>query len=223
MLSVSSDWTKSYPGAHVGILLMDEVANPDHHPELARRKAELEADLRALFKDQQDLKAIEPIRSYQQFYKRFKKTYHVMHQLQSVVFKGKPIQSVTALVEAMFMAELRNMLLTAGHDMAYVREPLRLDVAKGEESFTRINGEVQVLKPGDMYITDAEGIISSVLCGPDKRTMIRSSTRTVLFAVYAVAGVGRRALHQHLEGIEANVRIVTPNARTQRMEIFGES
>lgn len=221
MLSVSKEWKSAYPGAHVGILLMEDVSNPQHHPELDRQKAELEADLRALFKDPSELKSAEPINSYQNFYKRFKKTYHVLHQVQSIVFKGKSIPRVAGLVEAMFMAELRNMLLTAGHDMDYVQEPLRLDVATGSEQFLRMNGEEQILKAGDMYIADAEGIISSVLYGPDSRTRIRPSTQTALFAVYAVPGVGEQALRQHLQGIEANVKLVCPQGKTKQLQIYG--
>jgi DNA/RNA-binding domain of Phe-tRNA-synthetase-like protein len=138
-----------------------------------------------------------------------------------VVFKGKSIPRVAGLVEAMFMAELRNMLLTAGHDMAYVQEPLRLEVATGNEQFLRMNGEQQILKRGDMYIADAEGIISSVLYGPDKRTRIRSSTRAALFAVYAVPGVGEQALLQHLRGIESNVKLVSPEGKTKHLEVYG--
>lgn len=221
MLSVSDEWKSTYPGAHVGILLMGQVSNPEHHPELDRQKEELEADLRALFKETAELKNAEPIKSYQNYYKRFKKTYHVLHQVQSIVFKGKSIPRVAGLVEAMFMAELRNMLLTAGHDMDLVQEPLGLEVATGDEKFVRMNGEEQTLKAGDMYIRDKEGIISSVLCGPDKRTRIRSSTRTVLFAVYAVPGIGKQALLQHLQGIEESVKLIAPEASTGHIEIYG--
>jgi hypothetical protein len=36
---------------------------------------------------------------------------------------------VAALVEAMFMAELENQLLTAGHDLAEVQGTIRLGIA----------------------------------------------------------------------------------------------
>lgn len=221
MLVVSDDWTKTYPTGHVGLLVMSSVSNPEHSPELDREKRELETDLQTLFKDPAELKSMEPIRSYQDFFKRFKKTYHVLQQVQSVAFKGKSIPKVAALVEAMFMAELRNMLLTAGHDMDVVEQPLGLGVASGEEKFIRMNGEEQVLKPGDMFISDAQGIISSVIYGPDKRTMIRPSTRKVLFTVYSVPGVSEQATLQHLEGIAANVKLFAPDAVVERLEICG--
>ncbi len=59
-----------------------------------------------------------PLPAYASYYRAFDKTYHVLGQLKSVAVKGKAIPSVAALVEAMFIAELHNGLLTAGHDLA---------------------------------------------------------------------------------------------------------
>ena len=163
--------------------------NPERHPALDGRKAELESQLRARFRDRAELKALDPIPAYTAYYKRFKKTYHVLLQLESVVLKGKPIPRVAALVEAMFMAELKNLMLTAGHDLDAIVTPLRIDVADGSERYVRMNGEEQVLKAGDMYIADAEGIVSCIIYGPDNRTRIRPETERVVFTVYAPPGI----------------------------------
>lgn len=221
MLTISDEWKNLYPEAHVGILVMNGVSNPASHPDLDREKKQLEDDLRSLFKDEAQLKAQQTVKAYQSYYKRFKKTYHVLQQLQSVCFKGKSIPTVAALVEAMFMAELRNMLLTAGHDFEIAEPPLTLDVSRGDEVFVKMNGKEQVLKTGDMFIADRKGIISSVIYGPDRRTRIQPSTRKVCFSVYGVPGVGERAASQHLKGIEAHVRLFSPNAEVELMKVYG--
>jgi DNA/RNA-binding domain of Phe-tRNA-synthetase-like protein len=221
MLRVSDDWKRAYPGAHAGILAMRNVINPPRHPKLDQQKEELETDLRTLFKEPDSLKSLGPIKAYQAYFKRFKKTYHVFQQLESVIFKGKPIPQVAALVEAMFMEELRNMLLTAGHDLDAVQMPLKLDTAKGNEKYTRMNGQEKVLKAGDMMIEDSVAVISSVIYGPDRRTMITPSTRGVLFTVYAVPGIGAQPVRQHLEGIQANIRLVSPDADVEVLEVYG--
>jgi len=217
---VSDEWKKAFPGAVVGILAMRGVSNPEHHPALDREKKQLEEDLRTLFKDPSELRTLNPVRAYQAFYKQFKKTYHVQQQLESVIFKGKPIPHVAALVEAMFMEELRNMLLTAGHDLDAVEQPLRLDVSTGTETYVRINGQEQELKAGDMIISDATAIISSVIYGPDKRTRIVPQTRNALFTTYGVPGIGETPVKQHLEGIAANIRLVSPNSSVEILEIY---
>lgn len=222
MLEISDTWRAAYPDAAVGILVMQEVRNPDHHEALNQRKAELEQELRSRFAgaDRPSLKALPTAEAYSNYYKRFKKTYHVLLQLESVALKGKSIPRVATLVEAMFMAELKNQLLTAGHDLASVQEPVRIDVAHGDERYIRINGQEQVLKAGDMYIADAEGVLSSIIYGPDRRTRIRSDTRKALFTVYAPAGIPVEQVRQHLQDIQSYVQVVAQEAQTQLLNVY---
>jgi DNA/RNA-binding domain of Phe-tRNA-synthetase-like protein len=222
MFTVSEAWKTAYPGAVVGILTMRDVVNPDHHPALDARKAELESQLRSRFagQDKAALKALPTIQAYTAYYKRFKKTYHLLLQLESVAVKGKPIPRVAGLVEAMFMAELNDLLLTAGHDLEAIQMPLKLDVSDGSERFTRIDGQEQALKPGDMFIADAQAVISSIIYGTDQRTRITSETRQVFFSTYAPAGIGEQAVRRHLENIQANVKIIAPEAEVMSLEVF---
>ena len=105
------------------------------------------------------------------------------------MFKGKSIPSVAALVEAMFMAEIKNMLLTAGHDLDSLQLPIRLDVTRGDEVYTLMRGQPQQVKPGDMIISDGQGIMSNIIYGPDQRTQIQPGTRNVIYTTYAPAGI----------------------------------
>jgi DNA/RNA-binding domain of Phe-tRNA-synthetase-like protein len=220
---VSEAWKTAYPGAAVGVLAMRDVINPERHAALDKRKEELENQLRFRFSgyDRAALKALPTIQAYNTYYKRHKKTYHVQLQLESVVLKGKSIPRVAALVEAMFMAELKNLLLTAGHDLEAVQMPVKIDVAEGTERYLRLNGQEQVLKPGDMMIADAQGVISSVIYGPDRRTQITSETRQVLFTVYAPSDIGEQAVHNHLQDIQANILLIAPEADVELLEVYG--
>jgi len=214
LFQVSDSWRQAYPGAVAGALFMSEVANPANHPTLEALKAQLEDQLRASYAGQTraELKALATIQAYSQYYRPFKKSYHVLLQLESAVFNSRPIGQAAALVEAMFMAELKNLLLTAGHDTASLALPVRLDVARGDEQYTLLNGQEQVLKPGDMFMADGQGVISSVIYGPDARTRITPHTRRAFFAVYAPAGIGAEAVSRHLSDIETYARAIAPQA-----------
>ncbi len=222
MLIVSEAWQATYPGASQGVLVMRGIANPERHAELEKRKAELEEQLRARFAgyDKAALAALPSVRPYVAYYAKFKKTYHVLLQLESVALKGKPLPRVAALVEAMFMAELKNQLLTAGHDLDALREPLQFDVAKGDERYTLLNGKEETLKAGDMFIADAEGITSSILYGPDHRTRITPETRNALFTVYAPPDIVPAAVRQHLEDIRAYVGLIAPEAEGVLLKVY---
>lgn len=209
--------------AYAGLLVMRDVTNPAQHLELEQRKAELEAQLRAQFsgQDRASLSSHPILQAYNSYYKRFKKSYHVQLQLESIVWKGKSIPSVSALVESMFMAEVKNMLLTAGHDLDVLELPLALDVSRGTETYTLMRGDEQVLKPDDMFISDQKGVISSVIYGPDQRTQITPSTRNVVFTVYAPPGIDPLAVEKHLEQLRDHVLIIAPQSQVEMLNIYG--
>jgi DNA/RNA-binding domain of Phe-tRNA-synthetase-like protein len=201
---------------------MSNVRNPEQHPALDERKVGLEEALRLRFagQDRSALETLPTMQAYEAYYQQYKKTYHVLLQLESVALKGKSLPRVASLVEAMFMAELQNGLLTAGHDADALHLPIRLEAAQGGERYLLLRGQEAMLKPGDMYMADGQGIISSVLYGPDRRTQITPETRNAIFAVYAPPGIGREAVEHHLREIQANAGLVSPEARVERLEVF---
>ncbi len=219
---VTSAWKSTYPEAHAGVLVMRAVSNPPHHQDLENHKARLEEQLRAQFSGQ-DRTAISNhpvLQAYGEYYRQFKKTYHIQLQLESIVQKGKSIPSVAALVEAMFMAEMQDLLLTAGHDLDVLHLPLKLDVATGKEQYTLLRGDEQLLKPGDMMIGDQEGVISSIIYGPDQRTQITSKTQNVIFTVYAPPGIDGQTVVEHLQHIKNNVLVFAPLAQVELLEVY---
>jgi DNA/RNA-binding domain of Phe-tRNA-synthetase-like protein len=221
-LDVSEAWRSAFPDAHAGMLVMREVATPAVHADLESRKRELEERLRAQFAggDRKTIAALPSIRAYDTYYRPFRKTYHVQHQLESVAFKGKPIPSAAALVEAMFMAELASQLLTAGHDLDTLRPPVVLGVAGGGERYVLLRGEEQLLKAGDMFIADQDGVMSSIVYGPDARTRITVATRNALFTVYAPAGISPQAVEEHLQALRDHILVISPQARVKALQVL---
>lgn len=222
IFEVTQEWKAAYPEGHAGILVMRNAANPAHHPGLEAKKLALEEQLRAQFSGQ-DRAAITShpvLQAYGEYYRRFKKTYHIQLQLESIVLKGKSIPSVAALVESMFMAEMQDMLLTAGHDLDVLHLPLTLDVATGKERYSLLRGEDQELKAGDMMISDQTGVISSIVYGPDQRTQITPNTRNVVFTVYAPPGIDERTVREHLQHIRENVLVFAPQAEVELLEVY---
>jgi DNA/RNA-binding domain of Phe-tRNA-synthetase-like protein len=223
MFQVTDAWKTAFPQAHAGVLVMHDVSNPPRHTALDGHKVLLEKQLRERFagQDRAGIGKLPVLQAYEAYYRRFNKTYHVQLQLESIVFKGKSIPGVAALVEAMFMAEVNHLLLTAGHDLEALQLPVSLDVSTGGEGYILLRGQEQELKPGDMFIADRAGIISSILYGPDQRTQIQAHTRNVMFTVYAPAGIQEGAITQHLQEIQRNVLLVAPRAQTEMLKIFG--
>lgn len=213
----------AYPDAVLGALAMHNLRNPAEHAELDAAKGQLEQALRERFSgmSRAELRATPVLDAYARYYRGFGNTYHVQLQLESIVSKGRSIPSVAALVETMFMAELKNQLLTAAHDLASIRAPARFDVA-GEDppGYTTFNGRETALKPGDIYMADGGGVICSILYGQDQRTRVTAETTSVLYIVYTPPGIGRALVEQHLTDIESFARIIAPAATTELLATY---
>lgn len=205
----------------VGILAMENIRTgaPGDRLKCAGRK--LESALRKDYGQatRGELKALHPMDVYIAYYKKFGYTYHVLPQLESVL-KGKEIPLGLAPVEAMFLAELKNQLLTAGHDLDKIQPPLGLQVSDGRESMLSLSGRISLTVPGDLLIRDRQGVISSILRGPDSRTAITEETRRVLYTVYAPEGVEEQLVLRHLEDIEGYVHLAFEDAVTLLKQVF---
>ncbi|MEC9321397.1 MAG: phenylalanine--tRNA ligase beta subunit-related protein [Chloroflexota bacterium] len=201
---------------------MMNTVNPASHPDLDAKMSEIESEIRNNFSEtgRASIRKLPAVQAYTAYYRKFKKTYHVQLQIESVALKNKSLPRISALVSAMFAAELKNQLLTAGHDMSTIQLPLVLDVANGHESYTSLNGTVQTLSLTDMFISDNKGVISSIIYGPDNRTPIKSDTSEVIFTVYGPEGISSQQMTSHLEDIRSFVYLVSPDAYTGTLEII---
>ncbi len=214
MIEKTHNWTTHLPDAFVGVLAVTNVTNLPSHPALESARSELENHLRTKYSSETrtSLREDPTWAAYDAFYRPFKKTYHVQLQLESVIFKNKPINSPSALVACMFMAELKTGLLTAAHDLSSIKPPLSAEIASGVEIYQRLDGSRQQLKAGDLFISDQEGILSSVIYGPDQRTQVGIDTDQVLFTTYGPPGIHPDQIQSELELLESYIRLFTPGA-----------
>lgn len=222
LLTVSPAWHAAHPGATYGLIAFRGVQNPPSHEGVNAAAADLENALRERFSTQERdaLRATPPLPAYAAYYKRWGQRYHVGMQLESVALKGKPIPRVAALVEAMFVSELADLLLTGGHDLDQLSLPVVLDAGAGQE-FTAPNSKTQAVKDGDMFTADAEGrVLSAVITGPSGFARISPETTSALFYAYGPPGITAEAMNVHLDAIERNVRLISPGAVTVAREII---
>jgi DNA/RNA-binding domain of Phe-tRNA-synthetase-like protein len=223
MLQITKKLKKAYSGGWIGgIFFKKAKVSETGEKSLIKTKGDLENRLRCKYRDfsRSDLILLEPIKSYITYYKQFKKTYHVLLQLESVILKGKSVPNVNPLVTMMFMAELRNLLLTAGHDLDSIALPIRVELSEGNERYRLLNGMEKELPAGDMMMADSEGIISSIIYGPDNRTQITENTTNVLYTVYAPPGIEGKLIQEHLNDINCFMRLVAPEAKMEEMAVY---
>ncbi len=224
IFTIDPEWIIKYPNAKVGILVIKNIEHTNAHATLDTLKAEVENTLRKNYQgfSREKINELPTIYSYNNYYKNFRSTYHVRAQVESVI-NGKSLSSRSAVLTAMFMAEVKNMLLTAGHDCSTLDFPVRITIATGKETFTDIRGAEKNAVEGDMIMSDGKGVISSIILGPDSRTKLTPAVRDVLFAVYAPSDIETKFILSHLKDIENYVKAFSPASETQFLEVFEAS
>lgn len=215
MIKIKNELNENTQRCKIGLLAMTGIENLRQSSALDKIKCLLEEEIREKYAGmtRNELKQIPAMASYVTYYKKFGYTYHVLQQVESVA-SGKKSISVSGLVDSMFMAEMKNMILTAGHDLEKLIDPISIKTATGEESYVCMNGRETNTVPDDIIITDGKAVISSILRGPDRRSCISDATTRVLYTAYAPAGISEEDILLHLDDIESYVRVFAPKAET---------
>jgi len=193
-----------YPRARFGCLTVRDTPNTRNIGALEERKRLLERQIRDNYPAVEEDNVVQ---SYATYFKRWGKTYPVEFQIKTLK-KGGRFPQISALVDCMFMAEIKNRILTSGHDADALSGDLIFDVSSEGEPYVKLNGEEQRLKRGDVVLRDDEGILASVLYGPARRTSISPTTRNAQYFAWCPHEMGEELIRAHLNDILSNLGII---------------
>ena len=208
----------AFPEGVFGALAVRDCLNRPRAAAIVPDQREVEGRLRARFPDEA-IHADPVALAYAAYFRRFRERYPVVHQAKTVL-AGRSIESPSALVAAMFTAELDSLVLTSGHDLHVLQSALRVDVARENDRYTKLSGKAQPLRAGDMVVRDAAGIIASVLYGPDQRTRLREDSADALFCAWCPLGVPVAMVEAHLGMLAALVRREWPEGVVEDAQIL---
>jgi len=213
MFQISPAVKELYPTSKFGIMVVRGLNSAANRPLMDTLKNTEIDRIKAMHEGYERKSVInsEPVCHYVAYYKKFKKTYPVLLQLESILLKDKGIPSVGIPVEAMFLAEVNNQLLTAGHELKQIDGDLIMKIAAGAENYRGISGKSQQLTEHDLFLSDEGGILSSVLNDPDYRTRITDTTRNTLYFVYGVDGITKEQIRNHLGNIRSYLMTAIPD------------
>lgn len=197
-----------------------EVAFPPREawdlPAFEARKEREIAKLRNGFADY-DRKAVFGENPYNRYFKRYKKTYPVLQQLESLLLKGRPFPSGNPVNEIAFLTELQTQTLLGTHDVERMRGTVELFCPAEKLPFPGMRGEEVHTYPGDVSGRDEDGIILSMIAGADERTCIHPDSRHIAYLFFGAPGVTGEEIRT-LQGVLAgHVRVLAPRAETREI------
>ncbi|MBD3172032.1 hypothetical protein GF326_06135 [Candidatus Bathyarchaeota archaeon] len=201
-----------YPSAHFGSLTIKGLKNTKQDEDLEKKKHILEKEIRNNYPEPTD----DPvIGNYTLYYTKWDKTYHIQYQIKSIK-KGRGFPNISVYVDCMFMAELKNRILTSGHDLDTIKGELVYDLADKGETYLKLNGDTQTLAKNDIVLRDEEGILASILFGPAARTSIKKESRNPLYFAWCPVGLTRESVENHLSNISEYLRLVYGNIDSEQ-------
>ncbi len=200
-IKITPDLKKLYPESIFGSLIIRNIPNSKIHEALEERKRDLERRIREVH-GQMDIDGM--IKNYNAYFKMWNKTYPIEYQINTIKSGGR-FPQVSVLVDSMFIAELKNRILTSGHDLDEIRGDLTFDISRGGECYLKINGQEQKLKKNDVVLRDSEGLLACILYGPARRTSITLKAKDALFFAWCPYVTDEGLIIAHLNDILENL------------------
>ncbi|MFX0126437.1 MAG: hypothetical protein ACFFAE_22660, partial [Candidatus Hodarchaeota archaeon] len=130
---------EKFPNSMFGSLIIRNIPNRKGHETLERQKRDLENKIREanLVMDKDKM-----IKYYDTYFKMWKKTYPIEYQINTIK-SGRKFPKVSVLVDCMFLAEIKDRILTSGHDLDEIQGDLNFDISEDGEKYLKLNGQEQ--------------------------------------------------------------------------------
>lgn len=216
MLNINKDPVLSERNIPFGLL---DVRYPEPaHWDVPAFRALVQRELSALRSqfepETYDRKAVFGENPYVLFFKKFKKTYPVMLQFESVVLKSQPFPKDNPIREVPFLLEMTTLALSGTHDIAQVQGEITLCSSTDRTTFMGLAEREIYTYPGDVCGRDEGGVIFSSIAGGDLRTRATPDSRHVFYPVFGTPDMPQNDIQKALETLEGYVKTLAPGAET---------
>lgn len=152
---------------------------------------------------------------YVRFFKKFKKTYTVMLQFESIIIKRLPFPLCDPVTEIPYLLELTTCMLSGTHDIDRIEGGVELYSGTDRTPFAGMHGRERHTYPGDFVGRDGAGIIFSEIAGADDRTCARPDSSHVFYPVFGTPDMDRNLISSAVDKLVSYVRILAPNAEIE--------
>lgn len=153
---------------------------------------------------------------YFRYFRKHKKTYPVMAQLESFLLKGRPFPAYNPINQVAFLTELKTRMLTGTHDAGKIQGKLILFLPQEEISFAGMGGREKHSYIGDLTGRDDGGIILSMIAGADQRTCLTEETVHPVYMVFAPEGFPGAKVEACMNQMERYIKTLAPGAEIER-------
>lgn len=216
MFAIEKDATFIEHGTRFGVL---EVTYPDRTAwqvaALREREAEELAKIKATAAAY-DRAAVFGGSPYVRYFKKYKKTYQVLQQVESFLLKDRPFPQFNPANEITFLTELKHHYLLGTHDVEKFQGQPVLYCPAEKTPFVGIGGRDVHAYPGDVTVRDDGGVTVSMIGGPDERTCLKEDSTHIAYLVFGAPGVTEAEIAAVMEELVGLALLLSPAAKIER-------
>lgn len=211
MIKVIRDASLADDGRHIGIV---EVSYPDKTDwDIPGFESYKNSELEAIRSEgtSYDRETVFRQDPYFRYFRKFKKSYPVMMQVESFLLKGRPFPEGSYINAVAFLTELKTHILLGTHDVDCISGDLVLYNESAKTPFTGMFNPDSHSYPNDITGRDDEGIIISMIAGADDRTCIHENTTHVIYLIFGLPDMSM-SIEDVADQIKANALRLAPTA-----------
>lgn len=151
---------------------------------------------------------------YYRFFKKFKKTYPVLLQYESIIFKKREFPKNNPIIAVPFLLELTTLCLSGTHDIKKIDGPLYFYLSHDKTPFLGMRGEAHAY-PNDVCAKDNQGIILSEIAGADARTCANSESRHVFYPIFGAPDINNEIIEEYINKLISYIKVLSPDAKIE--------
>ncbi len=152
---------------------------------------------------------------YFRYFRKYKKTYPVMMQVESFILKNREFRRDNYLNCIPFLSELKSHILLGSHDVSKIEGDLILYSSNDKEVFMGMGDREAHAYPGDVTGRDDKGIILSLISGADNRTCLNDNSRHILYFIFGVPGISKEDITSVKEELVSYINVLDNDAKCE--------
>jgi DNA/RNA-binding domain of Phe-tRNA-synthetase-like protein len=219
MFDMRKDPTFIAHGTAFGVLEVQYGDRDTWQVEALRRREAEELDAIKATAASYDRAMVFGNNPYVRYFKKFKKTYQVLQQVESFLLKDRPFPQYDPIGETSFLVELKTHYLLGTHDIEKFQGQPVLYCPEEKTPFVGIGGRDVHAYPGDVTVRDDGGVTVSMIGGPDERTCLRPESTHIAYLIFGAPGVTDEEISAVMDELSTLVLLLAPTAKMEKQII----
>jgi len=199
----SEDVVKRFPELAICVGVIKNVSNKRTNSRIEELKRRVIEEVKLSF-NVEELKDNPIVRSYRDFYWKLgidpTKTRPSGEALLRRVLRGKPLPTISTVVDAYNLTSLKTIIPLSGFDLKRIKSPLQIRFSKENEEFRGIGMPKPIkLKNNMLVLADTHQVLCIYPYRDADATKISEETKEVIIVGYGAPGIDEQRLRNAVE------------------------